>query len=75
MRCKWTFLTAGNGGTLTFRCRVCRQQIHFGEGDPSEVLARTGECAGRPEDSPPAFRLRSRVRGYMLVMKRWAGWG
>lgn len=80
MRCKWNFVpdyedTLNSNPPLKFRCQVCRRETEIRHGDSAELLARMDDCTGRPEDSPPAFRLRTRVRALVLSMKRYAGWG
>ncbi len=70
MRCDWQVVEGRDHPT--FRCRVCRHIVEVWDVDPVDFLARTSDCGGLPEDSPPAFRLRMRVRGYLARLKRWA---
>jgi len=78
MRCVWVFVPDDRDSLeparpLAFRCQVCRRRIQIGHGESADALDRAADCTGRPEDSPPAFRFRSRVRGYVLAMKRRMG--
>ena len=70
MRCEWQ-IVEGAGRHPVFRCRLCKREETV-IGDPSELLARSRECTGLPESSPPAFRLRGRVHGYLSALKRMA---
>ena len=72
MRCIWTF-EPDCSDVLAFRCQVCRRRIQIGHGESAAALDRSADCTGRPEDAPPAFRLRSRVRAYVLAMRRRMG--